>query len=317
MYSVVIPTYNSVRTIQKTIESVLTQTIPAKKIYVIDDLSDDLPQLKCILESYGSIICLVESAVKTNAANNRNRGWALAHEKFVFFLDSDDEWLPFHAEEVINIFNADILLDCVCTAFLVKESNGNSYTCNSTILDMKKVDNPLDLFFTGHFDFRSSCIALKKETYDRVRFDPFLKKHQDWDLFLSLVTNAISIERLTKPTVQINEIGNNRMSAKNNLEASFYFIKKWECYQNKFNFDRLCKMFYVSACNNNAAQEVKTLNDYLSRTRNDMISPAIRIFSFVSELSFFLAKKFLSKWIFIAELKRNLKCKYSLLRLFK
>lgn len=85
MYSVVIPTYNSTHTIERTITSVLNQTLMPNKIIIVDDMSEDVSDLKCQLSKFNNLVFLVESENKSNAANNRNRGWTLVEDEIVFF----------------------------------------------------------------------------------------------------------------------------------------------------------------------------------------------------------------------------------------
>ncbi|MGU5531916.1 glycosyltransferase family 2 protein [Aeromonas caviae] len=290
MYSVVIPTYNSTHTIERTITSVLNQTLMPNKIIIVDDMSEDVSDLKCQLSKFNNLVFLVESENKSNAANNRNRGWTLVEDEIVFFLDSDDEWLPSHAEYVIKYFDLNKDTDCVYTSFIVKQEKIDPFLGNFKTIDMKAGLNPLDLLFVGGFDFRSSCIALRKNVMKKAMFDGNLKKHQDWDFFMTLTKENVVVDRLTIPSVIINEVGAGRMSAKNNLNASFYFIEKWWGYANKFNLSRLFTLFYISAYKNDLKTEVDMLNEKVNEIGLGYFKAKVTFFRMLSKLSYVFSR---------------------------
>lgn len=93
--SVVIPTYNRGQSVCKAIESVLAQTFDRYEIVVVDDGSTD--DTRDRVSRYGGAVRYVH---KTNGgvASARNEGLRHARGRYVAWLDSDDEWLPFKLE---------------------------------------------------------------------------------------------------------------------------------------------------------------------------------------------------------------------------
>jgi len=92
MISVVVPTYNSEKTILKTMSSILKQTYTKFEVLVVDNHSSD--NTRRIVES------LNDSRVSFHLVNNkgmpavsRNYGILLAQFDFVAFCDSDDFWV--------------------------------------------------------------------------------------------------------------------------------------------------------------------------------------------------------------------------------
>jgi glycosyltransferase involved in cell wall biosynthesis len=95
--SVVIPCFNSEKTIRRALQSVLDQSLQVKEIICIDDASTDMT--KEILSELASTITQVEikiifNTVNFGPSNSRNSGWDIATGDFIAFLDSDDLWHP-------------------------------------------------------------------------------------------------------------------------------------------------------------------------------------------------------------------------------
>jgi glycosyltransferase involved in cell wall biosynthesis len=94
--SVVIPAYNSERTICEAIESVLTQSPfsgeDVVEVIVVDNASTDAT-LQLVQQRFGNrVITASESRPGPSCA--RNTGVALASGEWIAFLDADDLWLP-------------------------------------------------------------------------------------------------------------------------------------------------------------------------------------------------------------------------------
>lgn len=90
--SVVIPTYNREKTIERCIDSVINQTYPVFEIIVSDDGSKD-NTLNIIHKKYGNTVQVIKHNHK-GAQAARNAGIRIAGGEYIAFLDSDDEWLP-------------------------------------------------------------------------------------------------------------------------------------------------------------------------------------------------------------------------------
>ena len=93
--SVIIPSYNSYKTIRSCVLSVISTKYPALEIIIIDDAStDDSPHvLKQLALEYPQIVRFVRLGSNSGPANARNTGARYATGKYLFFLDSDTEML--------------------------------------------------------------------------------------------------------------------------------------------------------------------------------------------------------------------------------
>ncbi len=88
--SVIIPTYNRVSFLSRAIDSVLNQSFPIDEIIVVDNASNDGTE-KFIKENYKSIKLIKEKRIGVSFA--RNKGIECSKNKWLAFLDSDDEWM--------------------------------------------------------------------------------------------------------------------------------------------------------------------------------------------------------------------------------
>ncbi len=95
LVSVIIPTYNRVKTIERAVNSVLAQTWTEQEVIVVDDGSTD--QTGEILKVYGDKIRVIRQQ-NGGVSAARNAGIKAATGEIISFLDSDDEWLPSKTE---------------------------------------------------------------------------------------------------------------------------------------------------------------------------------------------------------------------------
>lgn len=89
--SVVIPTYNRARYIDRAIRSAVAAISDGDEIIVVDDGSTD--DTSSIVQSWGNRVRYVV-VPNGGAGAARNHGARLATKPLVAFLDSDDEWFP-------------------------------------------------------------------------------------------------------------------------------------------------------------------------------------------------------------------------------
>tara|TARA_B100001564_G_C20658043_1_gene680206 strand:+ start:1063 stop:1947 length:885 start_codon:yes stop_codon:yes gene_type:complete len=91
IFSIIIPTYNSLKTLDKTIRSVLNQTFKYYEIIVVDDGSTDNTCRK--LKDYKDTrIKLFKIERSGGPAKPRNFGISKSNSNWICFLDSDDLW---------------------------------------------------------------------------------------------------------------------------------------------------------------------------------------------------------------------------------
>lgn len=102
--SVVIPCFLCRDTIERAVLSVLRQTVMPQEILLVDDASPDdgatVRELKKLAEQHRNLLSIkvVESSENGGPGSARNRGWEIACQPYVAFLDADDIWFPHKIE---------------------------------------------------------------------------------------------------------------------------------------------------------------------------------------------------------------------------
>jgi glycosyltransferase involved in cell wall biosynthesis len=101
LVSVVMPTYNGGKTIQRAIKSVLKQEYPNLELIVVDDASKD-NTIEIVEGIKDTRIRIVKHSTNRNGSAARNTGIKNSKGEYIAFLDDDDEWLPEKLSEQIK-----------------------------------------------------------------------------------------------------------------------------------------------------------------------------------------------------------------------
>ncbi len=139
--SVLVPSYNHAKFVERTLRSIFAQTLPPKKLIVIDDGSKD--ESVAVIERI-----LAESPIDSELIARENRGlsatlndgYARLDGEFFAYLGSDDLWLPnFLAEQTLLLESRPAASLAFCHAYVIDEDDN--------IID--RTDNWTD-FADGH-----------------------------------------------------------------------------------------------------------------------------------------------------------------------
>ena len=114
--SIIMPVYDVEKYLEKSLNSLINQTLTDIEIICIDDESPD----KCgeILDFYSSIDSRIKVIHQKNSgqASARNRGLEIARGKYIQFLDSDDTYAPTCCEKMYSVMeNCDADFACYGT----------------------------------------------------------------------------------------------------------------------------------------------------------------------------------------------------------
>lgn len=105
-FSVIVPLYNKARYIERTLNSVMSQTFTDYELVVVDDGSTDnsVEVVERLIGAQEPKCRLVRQA-NAGVARARNSGVAMSRGRYVCFLDSDDWWEPSFLEEMDHLIN--------------------------------------------------------------------------------------------------------------------------------------------------------------------------------------------------------------------
>jgi hypothetical protein len=122
-FSVIIPAYNSAKTLARSIDSVLAQTWPAHEIIVVDDASSD--GIGEVTKAYGTQIRYLRREHNAGVSAARNYGVEQATGDWLAFLDADDWYFPdrlrMHAEWIAQ----DPALDFLTGDYEYRDESGS------------------------------------------------------------------------------------------------------------------------------------------------------------------------------------------------
>jgi glycosyltransferase involved in cell wall biosynthesis len=194
--SVVIPAYNSEKTIKATIESVFNQSFSDFELIVINDGSQD-STLEVISQINDPRIRVFSYE---NAGGNvsRNRGLKHSVGEFVSFLDADDLWTTDKLQAQLQALkdNLDAKVAYSWTDYINADGeifiSGTHTTANGDVYEKLLVHNFLE---NG-----SNPLIYREVLLELDGFDESLEASQDWDMWLRL---AARYSFVAVPKVQI------------------------------------------------------------------------------------------------------------------
>lgn len=184
--SVVMPSYNTAKYISEALDSVFSQTLPAREVFVINDGSPDTEELERVLEPYRErIIYLRQENLGPSIA--RNTAILKARGEYIAFLDSDDVWLPDYLSAQLKILQEDPGLALV---YADTRLFGDAPEAGQTWMQMWPSSHPVTFVkvLTMQCAMTTSCIVARKQPLiDAGLFDPRFFRSEDYDLWLRLL----------------------------------------------------------------------------------------------------------------------------------
>lgn len=181
----IIPLYNGARWIEKTIRSVLAQTVQPDEFIVVDDGStDDGPQIvKALAKDHPQIRLLS----KPNGRQSAARNFGVAHSKsaLIALLDQDDEWYPNHLAELVQPFHVGRDRPLALSYSHLSHVDENGLVVRRRLLDDWKPRQTIEECLSGDMGIQPSATLISREAFDSVGgFDEQLSCYEDDDLFL-------------------------------------------------------------------------------------------------------------------------------------
>ena len=229
LVTVIIPTYNRAKLVERAVKSVLTQSYKQWELLVVDDAStDNTPMTMQNITQIDKRVRYIRHQMNQGGSAARNTGLSQAQGDYIAFLDSDDEWLPTKLEKQIACFErlpANVGL--VYTGALIVRDDG-----------VEEEQRPV---YRGHL-FRQlllenvvvgsgSAVMIKRTVLNDVPdFDEALPARQDLDFWVRvaryyLIDFVDEVLLVIYASKQSNRITTNSAKV---LDGRLIFLRKFE-----------------------------------------------------------------------------------------
>lgn len=233
--TVIVPCYNSSKTIRRAIASIAQQTLRPMEVILVDDCSTDatrevLQELSLTYEPGWIRVLYLENNGGPGVA--RNRAWSLATQPYIAFLDSDDSW---HKEKIAVQYGwMSRYPAAAMTGHSVEQITEDSLA-SLTELSAKRFDDPRHvsrwrILFSNRFT--PSSIVVRADV--KSRFDE-TKRHAE-DYFMLLELALVDRGSCYLFDVSLSYVYKPQFGADSGLSAQLWKIHKGE--QNNYRYFR-------------------------------------------------------------------------------
>lgn len=289
--TVIIPAYNSEKTIEKCVDSVLTQTLKNVEIIVINDGSVDSTSKKLSKYSEYSQLSVINQE-NHGVSYSRNIGIKNSNGKYIFFLDSDD-YIEKDLLKQLFDYAVENDLDLV---------SGDHLECNSTLYGGN--ESKKDTFFVRgneignrFLDVFPKCVWAKLFRTEVIRRNGIVfpeKMSLGEDLYFSYLffLKAESIGKCSGAKYIVQNVNPNSLSKKyvpgleNDLEEQLRLwkklVKKYPAIESNYYLNEYdIELYFIAAYINNLykwdcplskKEKRELLNQYLISKKEIIIS---------------------------------------------
>lgn len=228
--SVIIPTYGDPTFLEKSISSVINQSLKNIELIVVDDNNPNSQNRIKTERLVGKYLKkwefkYLKHDVNKNGAAARNTGFVNSRGKYIAFLDSDDEFLPNRIEKCYNEMEkasenyAGVYSGCEL------KRNGKTYMVHKKNLSGEFLLETLActfMFLTG------SNLFVRRTVYLELGgFDESFLRHQDYE-FLVRLFQKYKLIAIPEVLVIKNNENINRPSVYRMIEIKKQYLKKFK-----------------------------------------------------------------------------------------
>jgi glycosyltransferase involved in cell wall biosynthesis len=231
--SVIIPTYNYGKYIEKAIDSVLAQTYQDFEIIVVDDGSTD--NTKEIIETRYKDKVRYFYQENKGAPVARNKGIRKSRGEYLTFLDADDWFAPENLKYKVKVLDNDADAGWVYSDgyYVNKEGEIIDKASNRFSFSNRKLEGDIssELFSMGNYITTDSVLARKTCIIKAGCFDETLPALQDYELWLR-ISLQYKIKYVDELLCYYTLHSNSISSKRENYHCAFLKIAK----KHEFNF---------------------------------------------------------------------------------
>ena len=192
LVSVVIPAYNSARTLDEAVESVLAQSVDELEVLIVDDGSTD--QTAAYLHSIPDKRLTILQPGRGGRAAALNLAVGAANAPFLANLDADDLMLPGRLARQAHFLEQNPDIGLVGSSVIWQNKEGQRETRHFPSKDAALRQR----LFTGYPFAHSSVMYRRRDIQKACVFDPTLACALDYDLFCRLAATE-QLANLAEP----------------------------------------------------------------------------------------------------------------------
>ncbi|NEQ79824.1 MAG: glycosyltransferase family 2 protein [Moorea sp. SIO2I5] len=185
--TVVIPAYNAMEYLPKTVESVLAQTLADFELLIINDGSSDhiVQWASQIADPRVKLISQENQGVSVA----RNTGIAQAQGKYIAFLDADDLWKPTKLEKQVSCLEEYPEAGLVYTWTALVDQQGKP---TKSVIAFHQEGNVWEQILVVDMIGNGSSVMVRRSCFETVgMFDPNLSSAADRDMWIRIAANYL------------------------------------------------------------------------------------------------------------------------------
>ncbi|MDD3597278.1 MAG: glycosyltransferase [Sulfuricurvum sp.] len=274
MVSIIIPSYNHEKYIQRCIDSVLNQTYSDWELIIIDDGSSDSSNELIGLYTDTRIKHVMQE--NGGAHNAINRGLSLAQGEYLTILNSDDEYHAQRLEKCIRYFSVNADIDLISTWIDVVDAESRKLGTKQAWHNMEpwEIKNKQKTFAStedyalnalmSNFVSTTSNMIFKRSVYEKVGGMRNLRFTHDWD-FLLRVCSDHHCYNLSEPLL------NYRIHNTNTISSNRKWMLFEICWIIAANIDRFSKMLLPSLKAEDFIQSTIKILESFNLQNNDKV----------------------------------------------
>ena len=207
--SVIIPTYNRVDYLPRTINSLLQQTLPAREIIVVDDGSQDATRERIEADYKDTVRYIYRENGGLSAA--RNTGGQQVTGEAVLFLDSDDLLAPTAlarlSAELQSVPNAALAF---CRARYINAADHAIAIPNTALEDAIPEGEAWQKLLPSNCIRSAGGVLIRRDALETAgEWDETLRASEDWEMWLRIAESGRAFLRVPEPLLLYRVHGDN------------------------------------------------------------------------------------------------------------
>ncbi len=246
--SVIISVYNGERYLEKTINSILTNSSLNIELIIIDDKSTDGGyEILKKLKKGDSRITILQNKENIGKAGAVNRGLEISRGKYICIFDADDLMYPGRLEKQFNFLEKNPKVDMVFSNFVFLNQNGEEIIREALGFkstkeplqrlkkakeSLKKIEKSYQILDKSNYIPPSSALFRRKIIEAGVKMDSKLRNNEDMDFIFQIIGKGFILKKLDliafKYRIHPDQKSKNPEKMKEAKEYIFNKLKKGE-----------------------------------------------------------------------------------------